>query len=158
MQSDNESLYEAWEKYKDMIRRCPHHGLPEWLQVQIFYNGLNPQTRTVIDAAAGGALMGKSASEAFNLLEVMASNNYQWPNERATKKAAGLYEIDGFSELTAKVECLSLKLDTISVNAIQSVQVCYLCGGPHQSVDCQVGNPFAPSSTEQANYVSNFSK
>ena len=96
MQSDNESLYEACEKYKDMIRRCPHHGLLEWLQVQTFYNGLNPQTRTVIDAAAGGALMGKSASEAFNLLEVMALNNYQWPNERATKKAARLYKIDGF--------------------------------------------------------------
>ena len=93
-----------------MIRRCPHRGLPEWLQVQIFYNGLNPQTRTVIDVVAGGALMGKSANEAFNLLEVMASNNYQWPNERATKKTAGLYEIDGFSALTAKVEFLSNKL------------------------------------------------
>ena len=104
-----------------MIRRCPHHGLPEWLQVQTFYNGLNPQTRTVIDAAAGGALMGKSASEAFNLLEVMASNNYQWPNERATKKAVGLYEINGFSALTTKVESLSRKLDTISVNVVQSV-------------------------------------
>ena len=122
------------------------------------FNGLNPQTRTVIDAAAGGALMGKNASEAFNLLEVMASNNYQWPNERTTKKAAGLYEIDGFSALTAKVESLSRKLDTISVNVVQSVQVCDLCGGPHQSVDCQVGNPFAPSSTEQANYVSKFSR
>ena len=131
MQSDKESLYEAWEKYKDMIRRCPHHGLPEWLQVQTFYNGLNPQTRTVIDVAAGGALMDKSANEAFNLLEVMASNNYQWPNKRATKKTVGLYEIDGFSTLTTKVESLSRKLDTISVNAIQSVQVCDLCGGPH---------------------------
>ena len=77
----------------------------------------------MIDAATGGALMGKSANEAFNLLEVMASNNYQWPNERATKKIAGLYEIDGFSALTAKVESLSRKLDTISVNAVQSVQV-----------------------------------
>ena len=106
-----------------MIRRCPHHGLPDWLQVQIFYNGLNPQTRTVIDAVAGGALMGKSVSEAFNFLEVMASYNYQWPNERATKKTVGLYEIDGFFTLTAKVESLSRKLDTISVNVVQSLQV-----------------------------------
>ena len=53
----------------------------------------------------------------------MASNNYQWPNERETKKAVGLYEIDGFSALTAKVESLSRKLDTISVNAVQSLQV-----------------------------------
>ena len=27
-QQDQESLYEAWERYKDLIRKCPHHGLP----------------------------------------------------------------------------------------------------------------------------------
>ncbi|KAF7821937.1 uncharacterized protein G2W53_027392 [Senna tora] len=29
---DNESLYEAWERFKDSLRRCIHHGLPKWLQ------------------------------------------------------------------------------------------------------------------------------
>ena len=48
--------------------------------------------------------------------------------------------------------------DTISVNVVQSVQVCDLCGGLHQSVDCQVENPFTPLSMKQANYVSNFSR
>ena len=158
MQSGNQSLYDAWEKYKDMLRRCLHHGLPEWLQVQTFYNGLNPQTRTVIDAGACGALMGKTIGEAFHMLEVMASNNYQWPNERATKKAVGVYALDGFFALTAKVDSLYLKLDTFSINVVQSMQVCDLCGGPHQSVDCQVGNPFAPSSTQHANYVLNCSR
>ena len=43
-QNDFESLYEAWERYKDLIRRCPQHGLPNWLQIQMFYNGLNGQT------------------------------------------------------------------------------------------------------------------
>ena len=43
-QNDFESLYEAWERYKDLIRRCPQHGLPDWLQIQMFYNGLNGQT------------------------------------------------------------------------------------------------------------------
>ena len=155
MQSGNESLYDAQEKYKDMLQRCLHHGLPEWLQVQTFYNGLNPQTRIVIDAPAGGALMGKTIGEAFHMLEVMASNNYQWPNERATKKAVGVYALDGFFALTAKVDSLYLKLDTFSINVVQSMQVCDLCGGPHQSVYCQIGNPFTSSSTKQANYVSN---
>ena len=76
MQYENESLYVASKNYKDMLQRCLHHGLPEWLQVQTFYNGLNPQTRIVIDAPAGGALMGKTVGEAFDLLEVMALNNY----------------------------------------------------------------------------------
>ncbi|KAK9225233.1 hypothetical protein WN943_010274 [Citrus x changshan-huyou] len=48
-----ESLYEAWERYKDLLRKCPHHGLPVWLQVQTFYNGLGSNTRIMIDAAPG---------------------------------------------------------------------------------------------------------
>jgi len=26
-QKENESLYEAWEQFKDLLRLCPHHGL-----------------------------------------------------------------------------------------------------------------------------------
>ena len=39
-QRDGESLYEAWERFKDLQRQCPHHGVPDWLLVQTFYNGL----------------------------------------------------------------------------------------------------------------------
>lgn len=38
--------------------------------------------RTMVDAAAGGALMGKTPYKAYKLLEDMVSNNYQWPSER----------------------------------------------------------------------------
>ncbi|XP_068638466.1 uncharacterized protein [Aristolochia californica] len=64
---DFESLYEAWERYKDLIRRCPQHGLPDWLQVQMFYNGLNGQTRTIVDTASGGTLMSKTVEGATSL-------------------------------------------------------------------------------------------
>ncbi|KAF7844338.1 uncharacterized protein G2W53_001243 [Senna tora] len=33
-QYDHENLYEAWERFKDLLQRCPHHGFPKWLQVQ----------------------------------------------------------------------------------------------------------------------------
>ncbi|XP_035550037.1 uncharacterized protein LOC108989976 [Juglans regia] len=49
--------------YKDLIRCCPQHGLPNWLQVQMFYNGLNGQTRTIVDVAASGTLMSKTVEE-----------------------------------------------------------------------------------------------
>jgi len=45
VQIDLEILYDAWERYKDLLRMCPYHGLPLWLQVQTFYNGLNPSTK-----------------------------------------------------------------------------------------------------------------
>ncbi|XP_030502340.2 uncharacterized protein LOC115717494 [Cannabis sativa] len=33
-QHDNESLYEACERFKDLLRKCPNHGIERWLQVQ----------------------------------------------------------------------------------------------------------------------------
>ena len=82
-QQDGETLYDAWERYKELLQKCPHHGIPLWMQVQTFYNGLIPSTRTLIDAASGGAFMSKTQEEADNLLEEMAMNNFQWPNERS---------------------------------------------------------------------------
>ena len=40
-QLDFEPLYEAWERFKDLLRRRPQHGYQEWFQIQLFYNGLN---------------------------------------------------------------------------------------------------------------------
>jgi len=103
-QLESEPLYEAWERYKDLLKRCPHHGLPKWIQVQNFYNGLNASTRTLIDAASEGAFMSKSQDDAYNLLEEMAMNNYQCPNERSTqKKTIGAHEIDAITVLTTQV-------------------------------------------------------
>ena len=51
----------------------------------------------MINLAASGALMGKERDEAYELLEEMASNSYQWQSKRVTPKtAAGVHEIDTF--------------------------------------------------------------
>jgi len=49
-----------------------------------------------VDAAAGGALMNKNYTAAYDLIEDMAQNHCQWTNERAitasssSKKEAGM--------------------------------------------------------------------
>ncbi|GJZ58049.1 hypothetical protein Tco_0613543 [Tanacetum coccineum] len=47
-----ESLYDAWNHFKDLLRKVPHHGLDLWLQVQIFYDHVNYSTQMAIDDAA----------------------------------------------------------------------------------------------------------
>ncbi|KAK9033668.1 hypothetical protein V6N11_049854 [Hibiscus sabdariffa] len=32
-QEDDEAMHQAWERYRDLFRRCPMHGLLEWTQV-----------------------------------------------------------------------------------------------------------------------------
>ena len=58
-QKESESLFEAWERYKDMLQLCPPHGLEEWLIIHSFYNSLLYNTIETIDVAAGGALIDK---------------------------------------------------------------------------------------------------
>ena len=57
MKFENETLYEAWERYKDLLKKCPHHELPEWLQIQTFYNGLVNEHRAMVNAIAGGSFV-----------------------------------------------------------------------------------------------------
>ena len=83
-------MFEAWERYKELLRACPHHGLENWLIIQTFYSGLHYNTKMTIDAAAGGALMNKPYPEACDLIEDMAQNHYQWGTERASRHDAGV--------------------------------------------------------------------
>jgi len=88
IQWDGESLYDAWERYKDLQRQCPHHAVPDWLLIQTFYNGLEQSVKISIDAATGGPLMVKSIEAAKALLEEMASNNYHWEATEPPRREA----------------------------------------------------------------------
>ena len=76
-QLEGENLEEAWDRFHELLRKCPHHRLTRWMQVHTFYNGLRNATRTVIDASAGGALMKKTTDQAYEILEDAATNTKQ---------------------------------------------------------------------------------
>nr|GEY45028.1 hypothetical protein [Tanacetum cinerariifolium]GEY45402.1 hypothetical protein [Tanacetum cinerariifolium] len=56
-QRPDESLFEAWERYKLSIDRCPNHNMLPVTQIDTFYNGLTLRHRNTINAAAGGTFM-----------------------------------------------------------------------------------------------------
>jgi len=76
MQKDEETLYKAWKRFKDLLRLCSHHGLQCWMIIQAFYNGVTQSVRSTIDAVAGGTLMNKTVDEAYTLIKDMALNNF----------------------------------------------------------------------------------
>lgn len=128
-QKDGESLYEAWERFKELLRMCPHHGLEKWLIVHTFYNGLSYNTRMTVDAATGGGLMNKGIEEAYSLIEDMAQNHYQWSSERSPQKKGGRYDVDALDHIASKVDALFQNFDKLSVNAVaSSTASCEICG------------------------------
>ncbi|GJU83079.1 reverse transcriptase domain-containing protein [Tanacetum coccineum] len=48
----DESFHEAWDRYKDLLRACPHHGFTELHQLDTFYNALNPADQDFLNSAA----------------------------------------------------------------------------------------------------------
>ena len=154
-QYDGETLYESWGRFKELLRRCPQHGLPGWMQVQTFYIGLTPPTRNLLNAAAGGAFMNQTEEAAFKLLEDMSLNNEGGGAERAIlRRQAPSQNDEAIRALTEQVAMLTRQLQgaTLGVN---SVAICQWCHGAHPSEACQVGNPMAGECPEQANFVGN---
>ncbi|GKC62110.1 MAK10-like protein [Tanacetum coccineum] len=82
-QHHGESLSEAWTRFKDLLQKVPHHGIDLWLQVQIFYDHVNPATRRTINQSASGKLHDRNVKESRALLEVLALyDNKSWSNPR----------------------------------------------------------------------------
>ena len=53
-QQDGESLNVAWERHKDLLRECPHHGLGKLLVLQSFYDGLFTHLKQLLDTQIDG--------------------------------------------------------------------------------------------------------
>ncbi|XP_010247584.1 PREDICTED: uncharacterized protein LOC104590568 [Nelumbo nucifera] len=158
-QQDGESLYESWERYKELLRKVPHHGLPVWLQVQTFYNELTEANKTIMDATAGGSINNKTPEVAHALIEEMTANNYQWHSERAqVRRQPELHNVDTYTTLSAQIDALSKKIYEMQLAGthVQTV-ACEWCGGGHISTECQVRNQFMQS-PKQVDFVGNLQR
>ncbi|GKA83813.1 putative reverse transcriptase domain-containing protein [Tanacetum coccineum] len=61
-QEPDENLYQAWERFKELLMKCPQHYLTEMQEVILFYNGLGIPTRQILDSR--GAIPSKTAADA----------------------------------------------------------------------------------------------
>nr|GEZ49394.1 hypothetical protein [Tanacetum cinerariifolium] len=61
-QEPDESLYQVWELFKELLIKCPQHYLKEMYGVILFYNGLAIPTRQILDSR--GAIPSKNATDA----------------------------------------------------------------------------------------------
>nr|GEX18830.1 DNA-directed DNA polymerase [Tanacetum cinerariifolium] len=65
----DESFYEAWDHFNDLLRACPHHGFSELHQLDTFYNALNVNDQDSLNSAAGGNFLDKMPQECLKVIE-----------------------------------------------------------------------------------------
>nr|GFC31682.1 hypothetical protein [Tanacetum cinerariifolium] len=69
LQKSNETFNEAWERFKDLLRQCHHHGFSELHLLDTFYNALTPNDQDALDSTAGGNFLDKIPRECLSIIE-----------------------------------------------------------------------------------------
>ena len=83
-------MSEALERFRGLLIRTPTHGFFEPIQLNMFIDGLRPQTKQLLDASVGGKIQLKTPEEATKLIENMSASDHVILRDRThqpTKKS-----------------------------------------------------------------------
>nr|GFB36847.1 reverse transcriptase domain-containing protein [Tanacetum cinerariifolium] len=163
LQKPNETFNEVWERFKDLLRQCPHHGFSELHQLDSFYNALNPNDQDALDSATGGNFLDKIPRECLSIIESKSKVRYsrsRITDSRANTNAPLSSSLPSNSfDLQQIAASLEDKLDIClnrfekSLNDIKNSfvtltapikEVCVTCGANHSYNQCPFtrGNDF----------------
>ncbi|GJU36658.1 reverse transcriptase domain-containing protein [Tanacetum coccineum] len=76
----DETFYEAWDRFNDLLRACPHHEFSELHQLDTFYNALNSNDQDLLNSAAGDMVKAllldkKNQSQASATIKAIEENS-----------------------------------------------------------------------------------
>ncbi|GJR13433.1 reverse transcriptase domain-containing protein [Tanacetum coccineum] len=136
-QKPNEAFNEAWERFKGLLRQCPHHGFSELHQLDTFYNSLNSNDQDALDSAAGGNFLDKMPQEGLAIIESKSKVRY-------SRSPASLED-----KMTIKMNKMMNEMKALVVTTPAPVkaveEVCITCGSNHHFNHCPLtrgGNDF----------------
>nr|GFB57065.1 reverse transcriptase domain-containing protein [Tanacetum cinerariifolium] len=141
-QRPDESLFEAWERYKLAIDRCPNHNMLPVTQIDTFYNGLTLRHRDIINAAVGGTFMKRRPEECYDLIKNMTTHHNDWDTSAQWSESSSSITSSSDPEIVA----LKAEMAEINKNLMKVLQVnqqvkavtlnCETCGGPYSYTEC----------------------
>nr|GEU29970.1 reverse transcriptase domain-containing protein [Tanacetum cinerariifolium] len=150
----------AWDRYKDLLCACPHHGFTELHQLDTFYNALNPADQDSLNSAAGGNLLERRTQDVLAIIK----NKSKVRNSRKKSIVSQVKSSDGNSSSSSEIAKLTHAVNqqtsavTTATTAIlkqfqatsppafvKAVEEIYVtCGGAHPYYQCLAadGNTF----------------
>ncbi|GJX96466.1 hypothetical protein Tco_0352264 [Tanacetum coccineum] len=161
----NETFNEAWERFKGLLRQCPHHGFSELHQLDTFYNSLNSNDQDALDSAAGGNFLDKMPQEGLAIIESKSKVRYSrsrasdsrvstdapLSNSSPSNNSFDMQQIAASLEdkMTIKMNKMMNEMKALVVTTPAPVkaveEVCVTCGSNHHFNHCPLtrgGNDF----------------
>nr|GEU31325.1 reverse transcriptase domain-containing protein [Tanacetum cinerariifolium] len=138
----DESFSEAWDRFKYLLRACPHHGFSELHQLDTLYNALNSKDHDSLNSAAGGNFLDKMLRECLAIIESKSKVRYS-RNKPVVAKVSTDTSTSSISpdvaELKDMVKALVLdnKGENQSPATVKAVEEsCITCYGTHSYRNC----------------------
>jgi hypothetical protein len=150
VQYPTDTISEAFERFNEYIRAVPRHKFPKEDLMQKFYQGLTMESRTIIDASAGGSIIELTPTEAFTLFKKVADND-TWASSRhlppvqPTGNIKGVLQVEKQNILEGKIDSLMRRLEKMEMEkkeaqdlkAAEARSTCEECGEyNHVHKDC----------------------
>jgi len=114
-QFPDESLSEALDHFRRLLRWTPMHGFNKPIQLNIFIDGLRPHSKQFLDASARGKIKLKTLDETMELIENMVANDNAILLDRTyTPTKKNLLELTSQDTLLALNKLLAKQLETLT--------------------------------------------
>ncbi|GKA83625.1 reverse transcriptase domain-containing protein, partial [Tanacetum coccineum] len=125
----DETFYEAWDRFNDLLRACPHHGFSELHQLDTFYNALNSNDQDSLNSAAGGNFLDKMPRDCLRIIE-SKSKVRNSRNKPVVAKVSSSSSTPGISPDVAELK------DMVKAPVKAVEESCVTCGGAHSYRNC----------------------
>lgn len=102
----DEPFCDAWERFNDYRRECPHYGFDDDYLLKIFYDGVDWEFQSAMNSASNRDFMTQTTNGAFELIENMAATSANMNEESDRSKKENSSDTQKIDELTAKVDQL----------------------------------------------------
>nr|GEV34320.1 reverse transcriptase domain-containing protein [Tanacetum cinerariifolium] len=148
-----ETFGEACDRFKEMLRACPHHGFSKLTQIDTFYNGLTEQDQDSLNAATGGNLLNKTTREALKIIENKLKIRYS--RRKLNVSRVNTNSRDSVSKTDDRIDKLTDQISNLveivnkqvitPVSAKAVEKTCVTCGGAHAYYVCIATDGNQPS-------------
>ncbi|GJX55653.1 protein kinase-like domain, concanavalin A-like lectin/glucanase domain protein [Tanacetum coccineum] len=132
-QEGDETLYQAWKWYTDLLYKCLTHDIKNHQKVNIFYNGLGAMNRQLFDSQ--GPIPGMTPVQALKAIQTIADHLQKWHDGSSSRSIEGSSS-EGIAAIVNKLENLGRDMKKLKEN-VHAIQVgCQTCEGAHLDKDC----------------------
>ncbi|GKE55951.1 hypothetical protein Tco_1495136 [Tanacetum coccineum] len=114
-QEGDETLYQAWERYTDLMNKCPTHD---------------------INSHRKGPIPGMTPTQALTAIQTMVDHSQKWHDGSSRRIIDSSSNFEGIAAIVSKLDSLRRDMKKLKEN-VHAVQVgCQTYGGAHLDKEC----------------------